>query len=651
MDQKIILILAALLVALVTLVAPASADVYDDARVDANASYHAMLTPVVPEAANLMTWPYGSRMFDKWCGLPNMVMSYNGMDYDQMLQAFTGAQGDMMASMMDPTNPSLHKFTMYDNTTVWNASATHLNKTLLDPYNLDSSGHDVTIYTADMAEWMEDGSCGDCHIGGGGLAGQTEADVKCGNCHLSVEGTSNGFNGNTDNPTAEVNAKGFLGDTSCETAESCHAHDAPKHDMSFTAQHDVHAGSAEFSQIATDAGYGDNTCLNCHQPGVLGNNHNFGRPNNPDTAFDLTTISTMKECDNVDCHGANGGVHTNAVLNQHTGKLECFVCHTSKETIGEAYSLDDWTIVGSHKENDVHDMVYYWAGPKTGGDFGPNINTLNGVDTDYIVYPFIGDSMKAYAGMWPFPDTNPNTFPDTDDVKIRPSEVFMMKLWVYMDMGAAANGNPLWASMMGIDKDLLWAMDQAGNKDGIVSMDELVAAGYVPINVNENGMPIDMAKPAFTPFEFIAYPKMGIHNVNRGGSLAAPYTCNDCHSTNGAILDFENLGIGYLVDFFDNTTGTVGINNSVHASILPNGTVVTPNDCTMCHGEYVPHASNTGMPINTTIVTGSGEESDSPVEDIPEEDTPEEAPQGTPGFEAVLAVTGLLGAVLLARRD
>jgi PGF-CTERM protein len=37
--------------------------------------------------------------------------------------------------------------------------------------------------------------------------------------------------------------------------------------------------------------------------------------------------------------------------------------------------------------------------------------------------------------------------------------------------------------------------------------------------------------------------------------------------------------------------------------------------------------------------------------EVPADIVEEEAPAGTPGFEAALALVGLLGAVLLARRD
>ncbi len=72
--------------------------------------------------------------------------------------------------------------------------------------------------------------------------------------------------------------------------------------------------------------------------------------------------------------------------------------------------------------------------------------------------------------------------------------------------------------------------------------------------------------------------------------------------------------------------------------------------CSDCHTEdsridFVA-LGYSGDPVDVGPRFAVAEEPEAPVEDVEEE-----APAGTPGFEAALALVGLLGAVLLARRD
>lgn len=72
--------------------------------------------------------------------------------------------------------------------------------------------------------------------------------------------------------------------------------------------------------------------------------------------------------------------------------------------------------------------------------------------------------------------------------------------------------------------------------------------------------------------------------------------------------------------------------------------------CSDCHteGGRINFAAlgYSGDPVDVGPRFAAAEEPEAPVEDVEEE-----APAGTPGFEVALAVAGLLGAVLLARRD
>ena len=561
--KKIVFVAVLLATLLVTLSAPASAA---STAADVNLSYHAAFPEVTPEAAAAYAagdWAYGSSMYSKWCGLPNMVMTYDGKDYSQVLSDFTDGN-----RVLDVANIS---------TLEWGTDV----------------GKENVILTADPAEW--DRYCGGCHVGGGGFNGETSANIDCMACHTE------------DPATATINVQGYTGTTSCFI--KCHQNtdtgtmegvldksgpskDWAKRAMQYQPGHDVHAGNAAFEQIATDAGYGDNTCLVCHMPGnapdapagLEGNSHNFGRGWTTDTAMQLSSMGTVKACDDADCHVTP---HTNAILNEHTDTLTCFVCHTDKTLPAlTALSATDWTILTEAGKDTAipnaalakikfkaskaeHSFSYFWLG-ESGGD-----NEERGMDPTGVfnVYPFIDDASH---------------FMNDDSAKIAMANSINLKMFVY--------GNHV--DMLGIDRDVLWAADQLGNGDAHVDATELANIGYVDYGDKKLELVTEGAK--FSP-----------HNINLGGSLGNPYTCDDCHVESGGILDFADLGYSGMLSEVNDALGTVGVDNPVHEFVVPNGTVIDSiYDCVKCHGDHVPDALVSKDMINTTIIpapTGVGD--------------------------------------------
>jgi hypothetical protein len=491
---KMLILTAILIISTTSNVIAAS----DDYKEDVNQSYHSQLPGITPEARTGFfegTWPYGSSMYDKWCGLPNMVMTFNmppGMGYNEMLMGFTNNEVQLNVEKLNTVNPE------------WK--------------NND-------IFTADADEWDQYCGTGGCHVGGGGLTPNsgTADDIQCEACH------------DGPNPVPPTDGQ-YRGDTSC--LKGCHitttdgtvngnlerleGEDFIKRGMDFTTGHDVHAGNATFEQMAKDAGYGNNTCLLCHVPGSAPNadpklgglTHNFGRGWTTDTSFDYSTMGTVRACNDPACHE---GPHEDAILNKHTDSLECTVCHSSKSNAG--ISVDDWTQltsddinIGVDTENayvqskhifDEHDVKYYWRG-KAGGDWGPQL-TVN--DENYIIYPFMN---------------NPAAFRNDPDAQISVGNEFEMIIWVYADISDPSN-----IKMMGIDRDLLWAADRLGNQDYIVDESELEAIGFIK-------------KGPYSLYLFDTYPVLSVHNINLDKNEA--YSCMDCHNTNDGVLNFSALG-------------------------------------------------------------------------------------------------------------
>lgn len=559
--KKIVFVAVLLATLLVTLSAPASAA--RSTAADVNLSYHAAFPEVTPEAAAAYAagdWVYGSSMYSKWCGLPNMVMTYDGKDYSQVLSDFT--DGNRVLDVANISNLE------------WGTN----------------EGKENDILTADPAEWER--YCASCHVGGGGFNGSIATDIECGACH-------------TVSPASAVlNDQGYTGTTSCFI--KCHQNsdtgsmdgylttsskDIAKRDMKFQPSHDVHADNEAFDLLATNAGYGDNTCLVCHMPGSApdapaaldGNTHNFGRGWTTDTAMQLSTMGTVKACDDADCHATP---HENAILNEHTDTITCFVCHTDKTLPGatatdKAFSLSaaDWTILTEAGSTALapnaalakikfkaskaeHSFSYFWLG-ETGGD-----NALRGWDPSNLfnVYPFIDDASSNKGA------TN---------AKIAMANSINLKMFVY--------GNHV--DMLGIDRDVLWAADQLGNKDNEVTANELANIGYVDYGDKKLELVQEGAK-------------FSAHNINLGGELGNPYTCDDCHVESGGILDFADLGysgnqLGLLNGTIDNTDAT-----AIHEFVVADvGNVsFTLNDCAKCHGNHVPSAPVSKDMINTTII-------------------------------------------------